>query len=82
MVITPMMMFGCAYYPWSALDSFPALKYAVLVNPLVYASEGMRGSLVPQVPHMPATVTIGALFLINAALIVLGVRKFNNKAVG
>jgi ABC-2 type transport system permease protein len=81
MVITPMMMFGCAYYPWSALDSFPALKYAVLINPLVYASEGMRGSLVPQVPHMPAIATIGALLVINVLVLALGVRKFNRKAV-
>ena len=81
MVITPMMMFGCAYYPWSALDSFPVLKYAVLINPLVYASEGMRGSLVPQVPHMPAWATVGALLLVNAVVIALGVRKFNAKAV-
>jgi ABC-2 type transport system permease protein len=81
MVITPMMMFGCAYYPWSALNSFPVLKYAVLINPLVYASEGMRGSLVPQVPHMPEVVTIGALFAIDAVVIGLGVRKFNRKAV-
>lgn len=81
MVITPMMMFGCAYYPWSALDSFPALKYAVLINPLVYASEGMRGSLVPQVPHMPAIATIGALLVTNALVLTLGVRKFNRKAV-
>ena len=25
MVITPMIFFGCAYYPWSALDNFPRL---------------------------------------------------------
>jgi ABC-2 type transport system permease protein len=81
MVLTPMMMFGCAYYPWSALNSFPALKYAVLINPLVYASEGMRGSLVPQVPHMPAIATLGALLLIDAGLLTLGIKKFNSKAV-
>jgi ABC-2 type transport system permease protein len=81
MVLTPMMMFGCAYYPWSALNAFPALKYAVLINPLVYASEGMRGSLVPQVPHMPAVATLGALLLIDAGLLTLGIKKFNSKAV-
>jgi ABC-2 type transport system permease protein len=81
MVLTPMMMFGCAYYPWSALNAFPALKYAVLINPLVYASEGMRGSLVPQVPHMPAIATLGALLLIDAGVLTLGIKKFNSKAV-
>ncbi len=81
MVITPMMMFGCAYYPWSALSPFPVLKYAVLINPLVYASEGMRGSLVPAVPHMPTAVTLGALLAIDIALLAIGIRKFNHKAV-
>ncbi len=53
LVVAPMMMFGCAYYPWSALATFPVLQYAVLINPLVYASEGLRGTLAPQVPHIP-----------------------------
>jgi len=45
--------FGCTYYPWSALAHFPILQKIVLVNPLVYASEGLRGTLVPQFPHLP-----------------------------
>lgn len=81
MVITPMIMFGCTYYPWSLLNSFPVLKYLVLINPMVYASEGLRGSMVPQVPHMPAIATIGALVLIDGLLLALGVSKFNKKAV-
>ena len=47
MVLTPMIFFGCAYYPWSALNHFPILQKIVLVNPLVYASEGLRGTPVP-----------------------------------
>jgi len=39
MVLTPMIFFGCTYYPWSALNGFPILEKVVLVNPLVYASE-------------------------------------------
>lgn len=81
MVITPMIMFGCAYYPWTALNSFPVLKYLVLINPMVYASEGLRGSMVPQVPHIPQIASIGALLLIDGALLALGVSKFNRKAV-
>src|SRR5450755_3411999 len=52
LVLAPMMMFGCAYYPWSALSAFPILQIAVLLNPLVYASEGLRGALAPQFPHI------------------------------
>jgi ABC-2 type transport system permease protein len=42
LVIATMMMFGCAYYPWSALSSFRPLQIALPINPLVYASEGLR----------------------------------------
>jgi ABC-2 type transport system permease protein len=81
MVVAPMMMFGCAYYPWSALASFPILQYAVLINPLVYASEGLRGTLAPQVPHIPFLLIIGALALMDAALLFAGLKKFAAKAV-
>ena len=81
LVLAPMMMFGCAYYPWSMLSAFPGLQYAVLINPLVYASEGLRGALAPQVPHMPAVAVLGALVAIDIALLAAGVRQFNKKAL-
>lgn len=84
MVIAPMMMFGCAYYPWSYLKAFPGLQYAVLINPLVYASEGLRGSLLPSsspVTHMPLGAVIGALVVFNALFLAAGLKKFQKKAV-
>lgn len=82
LVIAPMIMFGCAYYPWSALKNFPGLQYAVLINPLVYASEGLRGSLVPGVEHIPLSAVIGALVAINLILLVVGMKRFYGKAIG
>jgi ABC-2 type transport system permease protein len=81
MVITPMIFFGCTYYPWSALNSFPILQKLVLVNPLVYASEGMRATLVPQSQHLPLTAVLVALFFFDALLLFLGLRQFESKAV-
>src|SRR5205085_7772882 len=51
-ILMPMIFFGCAYYPWRGLDRVPALKYAVLINPLVYVAEGMRATLTPSMPHI------------------------------
>jgi ABC-2 type transport system permease protein len=82
LVIAPMIMFGCAYYPWSYLKNFPGLQYAVLANPLVYASEGMRGALVPTVPHIPTLASIGVLLAIDVLLLVVGLKRFNGKAIG
>jgi len=81
MVLTPMIFFGCTYYPWSALDKFPILKYAVLINPLVYASEGLRGSLVPQFSHLGMAIVLAALVAFDAVFLVVGLKRFQNKAV-
>ena len=81
MVLTPMIFFGCTYYPWSALANFPILQKIVLVNPLVYASEGLRGTLVPQFPHLPIVVVIIGLLVFDALLLVIGLRQFRKKAV-
>ena len=47
----------------------------MLINPLVYASEGLRGALVPQVPHMNTLVVIGALAVIDLRAVVFGAQE-------
>lgn len=81
LVVAPMIFFGCTYYPWSALKNFPVLQRAVLVNPLVYASEGLRGTLVPQFPHLSLAAVLIALAGFNVLLFVAGLRQFHRKAV-
>ncbi len=81
-IIAPKMFFGCAYYPWRGLDVVPVLKYAVLINPLVYVAEGMRGALTPEVPHMPLFASMGALLLIAALFWTMGLRSFRKRAIG
>jgi ABC-2 type transport system permease protein len=76
-----MIFFGCTYYPWSALDKFPIMQKLVLINPLVYASEGMRATLVPQFQHLSITAVILALLFFDVLLLVVGLRQFENKSV-
>ncbi len=80
-VFTPMIFFGCAYFPWKGLAHVPALQIAVLVNPLTFVAEGMRGALTPGVPHMPLPAAAGALLLIGGAFGVLGLRSFSRRAI-
>lgn len=81
MVLTPMIFFGCTYYPWSALSNFPILQKFVLINPLAYASEGLRATLVPQFPHLSLPLILAALTLFDVLLLVVGLRQFHKKAV-
>ncbi|HUJ31900.1 MAG TPA: ABC transporter permease [Candidatus Acidoferrum sp.] len=81
MVLTPMIFFGCTYYPWSALSNFPVLQKLVLINPLAYASEGLRATLVPQFPHLSTPFILAALAVFDVLLMVVGLRQFHKKAV-
>jgi ABC-2 type transport system permease protein len=81
-IIAPMLFFGCAYYSWRGLDVVPVLKYLVLVNPMVYVAEGIRGALTPAVPHMPLVAVAFALVVIAAFFWYLGMRSFYKRAIG
>jgi ABC-2 type transport system permease protein len=52
-MMVPITMLGCVYYPWASLSRVGFLQWLVLVNPLVYVSEGLRAAFVPTVPHLP-----------------------------
>lgn len=82
LIITPMIFFGCAYYPWRGLDVVPWLKYAVLINPLVYISEGLRAALTPSVPHMPLVAIIAALAVLTAGFTWAALARFRIRAIG
>jgi ABC-2 type transport system permease protein len=81
-IIAPMLFFGCAYYPWRGLDAVPIVKYAVLVNPMVYVAEGMRASLTPELPHMPLAAVAGALVALLVLFWSLAMRSFMRRAIG
>ena len=80
-ILAPMIMFGCTYYPWKGLDRVPVMKYLVLINPLVYVAEGMRAALTPGVSHMPTSAVFGALILVTALFTWLGLRTFDRRAM-
>lgn len=81
-IVAPMIFFGCAYYPWQGLTAVPVLKYIVLVNPLVYVSEGMRGAITPTLPHMPLALVVTGLVVLTGIFWRLGLRSFTRRAIG
>ena len=80
-LLSPMIFFGCAYYPWATLQVIPWFKYAVLLNPLVYANEGFRLALTPSMPHMPVLLVYGALIGFSIFFTWVGLRKFEARAL-
>jgi ABC-2 type transport system permease protein len=80
-VLTPMTFLGCVYYPWAALHAIPWLQTVVLVNPLVYMTEGLRIALTPDVPHLSSAVTAVMLVVLGTGLTWLGVRGFIRRVI-
>src|SRR3989442_2939418 len=80
-LLAPMIFFGCAYYPWAALHVIPWFQYVVLINPLVYANEGFRLALTPQMPHMRSWLVYGALIGFSLFFTWAGLRKFEKRAL-
>ncbi|MGB0122533.1 MAG: ABC transporter permease [Silvibacterium sp.] len=80
-VVVPITFLGCVYYPWAVLGNVRWLQIAVLVNPIVYMSEGLRAALTPGVPHMPSLVVVFALLVSLAVLGGIGLKGFLRKVI-
>ncbi len=80
-ILMPASMLGCVYYPWQALSAIRWLQYAVLANPVVYASESMRSVLTPSVAHMPMKVFLPVLIGGTVLMGFLGTRSFARRVL-
>ena len=81
-VVVPITFLGCVYYPWALLSHVRWLQYAVLFNPIVYMSEGLRAALTPALPHMPSWLILAALALSLLLLGSVGIRGFLRRVIG
>jgi len=80
-ILLPATMLGCVYYPWSALHHIRWLQIAVLINPMVYMSEGLRAVLTPSLGHMPMWGVLTALIGGTVVLSYLGTRTFTRRVL-
>ena len=80
-VVVPITFLGCVYYPWAALKPIPWLQFGVLINPIVYMSEGLRAGLTPSA-HMPEWLILAMLCFFLVFLSWRGMKGFYRRVVG
>jgi ABC-2 type transport system permease protein len=80
-LLGPMMLFGCAYYPWASLTAIGAFQYVFLINPLVFISEAMRLAVTPEIPHMPAWLVLTGMCGYAALFLYVGTKAFERRTV-
>jgi ABC-2 type transport system permease protein len=81
-VVIPITFLGCVYYPWAALTHIRWLQVGVLINPIVYMSEGLRAALTPTLPHMNPYLILSMLLASLCLLTWLGIKGFLRRVIG
>jgi ABC-2 type transport system permease protein len=81
-VVMPITFLGCVYYPWKMLGSIPWLQHFVLINPIVYMSEGLRAAVTPGLPHMNPVLIVVMLSFFLVVLTTVGIKGFLRRVIG
>ena len=81
LLVIPMTFLGCVYYPWATLQNIAWLKWAIVINPLVYLSEGLRLSMAKGVPHMPVLAIYAAIIGFTVLLLRWGIEGFRRRVL-
>ena len=81
LVLTPLLFTGSSQYPWRSLQSLRWFQAVAACNPLTYVSEGLRGAMVPGVPHISAWVCAIAVGAFIVALTLFGMRGFARRTL-
>jgi ABC-2 type transport system permease protein len=81
-VVMPITFLGCVYYPWAMLGKLPWLQHAVLINPIVYMSEGLRAAVTPTLPHMSPLLILTMLTFFLIVLTIIGIKGFLRRVIG
>jgi ABC-2 type transport system permease protein len=84
-VVLPLTFLGGTYYQWTKLAPVQVggvhwLQILVLVNPLIYVTEGMRAGLT-QATHMHLYVIYPVLVGFCATFLALGLRNFRGRVL-
>jgi ABC-2 type transport system permease protein len=80
-ILAPLMFTGSTQYPWAQLEHMRWFQVLSAINPLTYVSEGMRGALLPNIPHMPAWLCVLALLAATVIFGALGIKFFLRRAL-
>lgn len=85
LIILPMTFLGGTYYAWTTLHSvqvgsFPWLQALVLLNPLIYITEGFRAALTTA-PHMHLYIVYPVLLGFTVLFLRLGINGFKKRVL-
>ncbi|MBV9026560.1 MAG: ABC transporter permease [Streptomycetaceae bacterium] len=84
-IVLPLVFLGGTYYQWTKLGAvhlggFHWLQVLVLLNPLIYITEGMRAGFT-HASHMPLYIVYPVLIAFTVLFLGLGLRNFRRRVL-
>jgi ABC-2 type transport system permease protein len=81
LVLTPLLFTGSVQFPWPALEHLRWFQVISALNPMTYLSEGLRGQMLPDTPHIPTWICLLALGGFLTVFTVTGAVGFRRRAL-
>jgi len=81
LVLTPLLFTGSVQFPWPALEHLRWFQVISALNPMTYLSEGLRGQMLPDTPHIPTWICLVALGGFLTVFTVTGAVGFRRRAL-
>jgi ABC-2 type transport system permease protein len=81
LVLTPLLFTGSVQFPWPALDHLRWFQVLSALNPMTYLSEGLRGEMLPDTPHIATWICVLALLGFLTLFTVAGAIGFRRRAL-
>jgi ABC-2 type transport system permease protein len=79
-LLHPMLFYGGFQFSWQAISSLvPSLGYVILLNPYIYASEGMRAAILGQDGYLPFWLCMLMLILFSLVFVWYGMIRLKRR---
>jgi ABC-2 type transport system permease protein len=82
LVTTPLLFTGSSQYPWPSLAGIRWFQVVSALNPMTYVSEGLRGMMAPNVPHIQTWICFVAAIGSLVVLTGIGMIGFLRRSLG
>jgi ABC-2 type transport system permease protein len=82
LVTTPLLFTGSSQYPWPSLAGIRWFQVVSALNPMTYVSEGLRGMMAPNVPHIQTWICFVAAIASLVVLTGIGMIGFLRRSLG
>lgn len=79
-IMFPLWFFGGSQFSWYTIHAFsPAFGYGLLLNPLIYATEGVRVAVLGQAGYLPFWLCLGIIWVFTLLFTTISIWRLKKR---